>query len=185
MKTLLAASAMATVAAAAFANAPKNTASNTPPAADPNAGNAPAAGVAGTTATDKPKIKRSPGKIFEIRADVKKPEGRAIGGNLTNRSMYPFDKLEVGQSFGVSDKERDQLSSIVSNQNRAKGNQRKVVGPDGNPIPITVESKDANGNVIGTLPTGEFQMERIKEFSLVEADKDDPDGAKFRIFRDK
>lgn len=52
--------------------------------------------------------------------------GRAGG------SSYPFDSLEVGQAFGVKNKDKRSMSSIVSNQNKK----------------FRVQSKDANGNLV-------------------------------------
>lgn len=39
--------------------------------------------------------------VFEIEADVEMPT--IVRGRATKASIYPFDKLEVGQSFFVSD----------------------------------------------------------------------------------
>lgn len=120
-------------------------------------------------------------QITTIRADITIPEKKSKGGR-GSRSAYPFDKLEIGQSFGVANKTKKQLASIISNQNKR----------------FAVDKLDANGKPI--FRTIEIEVDGVKKshttenkvtepgrtFIAVEVDSEtDPDGAMVRIFRTK
>ena len=134
----------------------------------------------------KSKAGRKPGQttvapeLTGISAVVEMPAPPARS-NRGSKSAYPFDELEVGQSFGVKNKTRDQMQSIVSNQNKKHRVEKR--DENGNVVYKTTEAKDAEGNVT-RLPTDKPEMIDGKTFFAVEADpKKDPDGAKVRVFR--
>lgn len=150
---------------------------------------APATVSAGTTATAAAKpaeaVKaRVAVQIGNISNAVTIPTNIRAGGS-TNKSPYGFDKLEVGQSIPVLNKTKENLSSIVSNQNRRKENQRQKTNADGSLAFVQNEVKDASGTVVGHTP-GAAIMERIKEFVVWNTDPTtDPDKAMSRIGRTK
>lgn len=123
-----------------------------------------------------PKTTKPPGKRIEpvlsgIRDDVTMPERAA---NRGSKSLYPFETLRVGQSFGVLNKSAKQLSSIVSNQNRK---DPLPLLKDNQPVFKTVKQGDID------VPTGEPQRYK-REFIAVDVDKaKDPDKASVRVFR--
>lgn len=98
----------------------------------------------------------------------------------TNRggaAVYPFDTLaNVGDIFGVSDRNKKSIQSAVSNQNRKFKQQRK--GADGNVI------LDGKGK-----PTTEY----TRHFEVIEVDADIAaaikgtplEGSKVLVRRDK
>lgn len=152
---MLASTALAFALSAANKNAPAPAADagNTAPAAEPAKGKKP----------------RNIGIIGEISSDWKIPEGAKSQRGASNRSPYPFDKLEVGQSFPIDGKTRDEMSSIVSNQNRSKANNPTKKDANGQPVAVMQEVRDPAGNVIGSVPKpGEFETIRIKEFECYE-----------------
>lgn len=164
--------ATATAAAALFAvhaNAPKKT-----------------EGVAAAATADAAKTAapRVAPIIAAIRADIAIPAAKSI--NRGSKSPFPFDALEVGQSFGVGNKTAKQMSSIVSNQNRAKGNQTPRKDATGAIVMKMRDLTDAGGAVIGKVPTSEPETDWIKEFRAFDVDaKTDPDNASVRVFRIK
>lgn len=86
--------------------------------------------------------------------------------------------LEVGQSIGIANKTKAQISSKISKINNAADNVREIEVP-GEPV------TDLNGAVVGYgQPTK--RKENIKEFRAFDVDaKSDPDNATVRIFRYK
>lgn len=133
-------------------------------------------------AAKSPRAKAEAPQITELVSDM--PIPTITRGAVGSRSPFPFDTMEVGQSFGVSNKTAKQMSSIVSNQNRKASNYRNKVDAEGKEIltpatPIT----DANGNVVGQKP-GEPIKEQIKVWVVSEVDhKKDPAKARVRIWR--
>lgn len=92
-----------------------------------------------------------------------------------SKSAYDFSALTaVGMSIAVGNKTAAQLSSVISNANK------KAVKEG--PQPTTTDMKDANGNVVGTVP-GEPV---VPHYFAVDTDPaTDPDKATARIFRNK
>lgn len=101
-----------------------------------------------------------------------------------SKTIYPFEALtEIGMSFGVKNKTAEQLTSIISNQNRKLGAVKK--NADGSPVFKMQDMKDASGAVVGQVPTTEHDHEPQKHFFAVNVDKrKDPEGASVRVFRD-
>lgn len=149
------------------------------PAPAKNEANKPAAAKAASDKVAKPRVAA---EVTVISSAVPMPTSARASGN---RSPYPFHDLEVGGSFGVKNKTKDDLASIVSNQNRHKSNQQQAKNADGSPAFEMVPMKDANGAVVG-MTQGEPKMERIKEWIIADVDPNtDPDGASCRIWRRK
>lgn len=162
-KYLLLSSALATFA---FANAPAA------------ATDKPAAKKAGAPKADE----RVAASFTGVRTDIPMPAAK--------RSNSEFDKkiaeLEVGASFGLTNKTKEQMSSRLSKVHNHKDNQRPAVNADG--TPKTVAGKPivdpATGAVTGVEQTPVF--EKVKEFVMHNVDpKTDPDGATVRIWRNK
>lgn len=86
--------------------------------------------------------------------------------------------LEVGQSIGIANKTKEQISSKISKINNAADNTREIDVP-GEPV------LDMNGAVVGHGPATKHK-ETVKEFRAFNVDaKTDPDNATVRIFRYK
>jgi hypothetical protein len=68
--------------------------------------------------------------VTKIRADVPLPPKKS--GGRGGQTIYDFDKLEIGQSFGVVGKTIKGMASTVSSANKR----------------FTEEVKDAEGNVV-------------------------------------
>lgn len=105
--------------------------------------------------------------------------------NRGSTSQYPFAALTaVGMSFGVKNRTRKNMTSIVSNANR-KAPQVPKLDANNNPVFKTQEVKDAAGNVT-KIPTQEPETVGAVHYVAVEVDpKTDPDGASVRVFRDR
>lgn len=131
----------------------------------------------------KPKRENIVPVITDIVTDIPVPV--ISRGNAGSRSPFPFDTLEVSQSFGVTNKTAKQMSSIVSNQNRKTENFRHKTDEAGIPqfgasTPIT---DPTTGLITGSKP-GEPIMEQVKIFVVAEVDpKKDPAKARVRVWR--
>lgn len=115
--------------------------------------------------------------ITTISKEIPMPEKKGRG----SKSLYPFDDLEVGASFGVKNKTASGMASIVSNQNRLN----RVVKKDenGNTVFKTKELKGADGTKTH-VPTDKPEMIGTKRFVCSDVDpKTDPDGATVRVWR--
>lgn len=118
--------------------------------------------------------------ITKISADVAMPAniGKSQRGG---RSLYPFDDLEIGQSFGVMNKTQKQMASTVSAAN--KRHRTEVKDANGQTVFKTQDVKQADGSVVKT-PTLEAQTQPGRIFVAGDVDpKTDPDGASVRIWR--
>ncbi|HRQ13073.1 MAG TPA: hypothetical protein PK205_07190 [Promineifilum sp.] len=118
-------------------------------------------------------------QLTTISAAVAMPDRRSRGG----RSLYPFESLAVGQSFGVKNKTAKQIASVVSAANR------RGLAP----------KRDANGAIVykmqtiktadGTekqVPSQEPETFRQSHYIVADVDpKADPDGASARVWRDQ
>jgi hypothetical protein len=132
---------------------------------------------------------------FEIDNDVPVPAIKRAKGAATN-SKYPFDLLEVGQSFHIPAVagEKDmakKLASVVVMANRRFSsdipgefttrsfNRRIKLSPG-------VYQKDANGAEIFVTKTINIPKQTFtKHFAIRSVGADDKRGAGARIFRDK
>jgi len=85
-------------------------------------------------------------------------------------SIFPFDTLtNVGDAFGVKNRDAKSLSSIISNANR-KGMVNKT-DDAGNVIYKTIEMKNAEGVVVGRSPTTEPEKVAGKRFAAFDVAK--------------
>ena len=118
--------------------------------------------------------------IFSIRSDVTIPERKSKRGGI---AKYPFDLLNVGQSFGVIGKTAKSMSSAISAANKKAMVQ--ATNPDGTPAFEMRELKDADGNLVSAVPTTKKIMVAGKKFFAIDVDSAvDPDKATVRVFRE-
>lgn len=140
---------------------------------------------------------KKPVQTFEIESNVAIPTiKRGGGGNLTPRkSNYPFDKLEVGQSFHVpaTTEEPEPWKKMASNVSAANARSevevepkqqvvvertRVIKGADGKP------QKDAAGKIVREKYTETVPLtRRTKHFVARQVNKDDARGIGVRVFR--
>lgn len=136
------------------------------PVAVPEPAAVPAA--APTAKADKPKP-----EMTSIIDDFPLPTKRLSGGR-GGKTLYDFDKLEIGQSFGVKNKTVKGMASTVSSANER---YREVI-KDGEGKPVMIpDPKDATKQVEATRQT--------RKFICGEVDPKDPrnDGATVRVWR--
>lgn len=132
---------------------------------------------------------------YEIDTDVAMPTSLSRRGGGRRGSSYPFDALQVGQSFHVPatakmPKPAESLASTVT------GARAKYAEPTGNQKEHTVVeyqkgadgkgfAKDAEGKRIKIGETKEMRPEtRItRDFRIVAVDASDPRGPGARVFR--
>jgi hypothetical protein len=160
MKSRVLSAALATTALVAFANA---------------AAEAPKGGAKGG------KSNLPAPEITTVSSAVTMPVKVSNRGSAT---AYPFAALTtVGMSFGIKNRSRKNMTSIVSNANR------KALVPannaDGSPKFKTKELTGGDGTKT-VVPTDEREMVASAHYVAVDVDaKTDPDGASVRVFRDK
>jgi len=119
-------------------------------------------------------------QLTGISADVPMPTN-AGKSNRGGRSLYPFDELEVGQSFGVKNKTQKQLASTVSGAN--KRHRVEVKDANGQTVFKTQDVKQADGTIV-KQPTLDPQTAPGRIFVAADVDpKTDPDGASVRVWR--
>lgn len=117
-------------------------------------------------------------EITKVSAAVEMPKTTSNRGST---SQYPFDDLEQGQSFGVLNKTKKDMASIVSNQN--KKNKAKKLDENGNVVFTTKIVTGADGTKT-EVPTDKPEMISEKFFFVVDTDPaNDPDKASCRVFR--
>lgn len=87
-----------------------------------------------------------------------------------SQSLYPFDKLAVGEAFGVKNKTAANLSSIVSNANRK--NTRELKDAEGNTVYETKVLKGADGSETTVPDTSKPKREAVKHFYAIDVDGD-------------
>lgn len=120
-------------------------------------------------------------ELTKVRTDVVMPPVAARSAKRGIKSVYPFDALEVGQSFGVTNKTFKQLASVVSSQNR-KHLVHKT-DANGNVITRPVTAKTRDGQTVTTAGTKPV-MVATKRFVCAEVSpKSDPDKASVRVWR--
>lgn len=169
-KTMMVASMLASTAAVSFANkakpdeAPAGETTDTAPVA----------------ATETAKAARVAPEITPAKM-VTLPPRKAPRGS---KSAYPFDTLtEVGMSFGVKNKTRNNMNSIVHNANKAHLTDK--LDDTGAKVFKTTKSVDPTTNVTTMVPTTETEKVATKRFYAVDVDpKTDEDGASVRIVRE-
>lgn len=157
-----------------------------------------------TTETTEKKEK-PPVVLTAITTGIPVPTTRRRGSSTV--SIFPFDALEVGGSFGLIGRDARSMASVVSNANKRARIEKR--DEHGKLVYKTVATpkRDANGDVImkmievpnsmgGTVlvPTSEPEMDVTTEVVLEETKKflvqdvdplSDPDGATVRIWRVK
>jgi hypothetical protein len=143
---------------------------------------APFASDAAATTAEKPKRPKAPAPVIgEIANDIPIPAiVRAAPGS---KSPFPWDALEIGQSFPVMNKTPKQMSSIVSNQNRKDSNFRQKVDGEGKPIFKTVPVLDGEGKEVAGMTKQEPEMEQIKIFVVGEYKANPKAKAETRVWR--
>lgn len=118
--------------------------------------------------------------LTPIIADVPIPEV-ASRPRRGIKSVYPFDQLDIGQSFGVSNKTLKQIASVVSAQNRKHLVQK--LDDQGRPLTRPITAKTADGHTVTTAGTKPV-MVASKRFYAAEVDpKRDPAKATIRVWR--
>lgn len=155
--------------------------------------------TAKVTITEAGKAKLAPAAKIEIDDAVPMPEAKKPGGGPRG-SKYPFDALNVGQSFHVAATEEnpDPVTALASSLTGARRKyQEQVFNEDGSPKVETVKVKtyatDANGKRIKGedghwVVTGEATEPRnvtkqTRDFIAVAVGADDPRGKGARVFR--
>lgn len=132
--------------------------------------------------TDADSGKRVEPELTPITSDIPMPTPPR-GGRRGSVSLFPFDALQVGQSFGVKNKTLQQMQGVISNQNK-KGRTPKL-DENGNKVMKMTTAKNAEGQEI-QVPTNEPETVEGKRFFGIECDpKTDPEGATVRVFRQK
>lgn len=131
--------------------------------------------VAATTSAPAAKSK------FEIDDGVPMPTIKrgGVGG-----TVYPFDDLNVGQSFHVAATadRANPAKSLASTVSSATARYAvEAFNDDGSPKFETVEVKDEAGNVTGNEQRRVMNPTRV--FSVRTVGKDDPKGAGARVWR--
>lgn len=141
---------------------------------------------------------------FEIESGFPIPTVKRGGfpeGMQRNReSSYPFDKMEIGQSFhvAVTADEQEPWKKLASSVNAAnKRNEIQYIDPsNGQPVPeiktVKKLQKDASGKVVldangkkvsvATQEQG-FKMVPTKKFRAFKVGDTDPKGPGCRVFR--
>jgi hypothetical protein len=137
----------------------------------------PVAAVAGATAVEAPR--------FELDDNVPIPAIKR-GGSLTPRvSPYPFDTMNVGQSFHIAATEdvpnpSKKYASTVSSANARYSFEVKDAA--GAVVYENKVSKDENGNPVTTSVP---KLDYTKKFVIRSVDASDARGAGARVFRTK
>lgn len=127
---------------------------------------------------------------YAISADIPPPAKTRKPGR--SGSKYPFDKLEVGQSFHVSATAAvpDPFAAIASS---VTGARRRYSEPTGEMETVTVKTFEMeNGKRVKReghyVVTGSSQVEQekrrqVRDFMAAAVGADDPNGAGARIWR--
>jgi len=110
------------------------------------------------------------------------PDKRPSSGKRGGKSIYPFEKMEIGESFGVVGKTFKNVNSTVASANKRWAKPDKLVdlsNPDGTPKMIDVPVPGQPGV---TTPVRARGPERVFFASPVDP-KTDPDKAEVRVWR--
>lgn len=118
--------------------------------------------------------------ITALAADVPVP-AIAVKQRRGIKSQYPFADLEIGQSFGVTNKSYKQIMSVVSAVNRKHLVEKR--DENGNVMTIALKARDANGKLVETAGRKSI-MVPSKRFVCAEVNpKTDPAKASVRVWR--
>jgi hypothetical protein len=118
------------------------------------------------------KAKPPAAEVLEIVSNIAKP-----ASSKSDRSSYPFDKLEVGSSFGVKNRDKKSFNSILYMAHNRYA--EPVLNADGTPKMRTKKLKGGGTELVA-------ETKRTREFEAFDVDpKTDPQGASVRIFRNK
>lgn len=161
---------LAVLTATAFAN----------PAAAPAAtGAAPVKGKPGA----KPGAERVAPEFTPVSTAFALPAAKSGRGQKSELAKQ-LEVLEVGQSVGLKNKSKKQISSTLSKINNAESNLSQKTDANGNKLFKNGDAiKDAAGNVVSYQQVPD--MVQVKEFvahDRTAADKDEP-GVTVRIWR--
>lgn len=164
--------AIAVLAATAFAN----------PAAPAATGAAPATPVKNKPGA-KPGAERVAPEFTPVSAAFALPAATSGRGQKSELAKQ-LEVLEVGQSIGLKNKTKKQISSTLSKINNAESNLVQKTDANGNKLFKNGDAiKDAAGNVVSYQQAPD--MVQVKEFvahDRTAADKDEP-GVTVRIWR--
>lgn len=154
--------AMSTIAFAA-ADASKGANKPTPIASAPAPTPIPAGNDGSGAAAPAPASANASPTVTKIRADIPPPPKKS--GGRGGQTLYDFDKLEIGQSFGVVGKTIKGMASTVSSANKR----------------YTEVVKDTDGNEV--VVDGKKATKQTRKFvcGSVVATADDP--ATVRVWR--
>lgn len=144
---------------------------------------------------------------FEIEDDYEMPEETAIRRGGKRASKYPFDKLEIGQSFHIpkTDKMPDPVQAIASSITQARRRfSEPVFDTSGKPVMVNkkvktyalapdgkrVRQADNSWIVTGEAVITEQKTRQTRDFFAIPvgpgtAHPDDKKGAGARVFRKK
>jgi hypothetical protein len=91
--------------------------------------------LSAATKVGEPKPERTEKMSFAIETGIEMP--KTVRGGGVGNSIYPFDKLEVGQSFFVADKTAKAMAGTVSSatQRYAKETGKMRTNRKGNEVP--------------------------------------------------
>lgn len=146
-------------------------------AADKGAGANGTAGLPGST--EAPAVPAVAGAVLAVRkaGTFKAPVKTSKSGRGGGKSPYPFDQLEVGDSFGVVGKSKKNFNSIVYGANQRY--MEPVFEADGT-TPKMVSKTDRKTKIVSQVQA----MKPTRIFEAFDVDpKTDEDGASVRILR--
>lgn len=131
---------------------------------------------------------------FEIETVPMPTRTRNSGGGRGRAPLYPFDQLEIGQSFHVpkTDENPDPTAKLASSVSGARVRHSEETG-ETETVKVKVYQKDAEGNFVKgedgkrIVEREEEQTRpvrrRLREFTVFTVGEDDPRGPGARVFR--
>lgn len=144
----------------------------------------------------QPEANTSTGKTaFEIDDDVPLAEKRRGSLGQKRESIYPFDKLGVGQSFHVPvtadmPKPNRTLGSAVSNATKSYAVEDLDANGNKQYETVNVPVKGADGKIVKnpdgtdqTKPEQRVKMKNTRVFTVRAVDANDPRGEGARVYR--
>lgn len=156
----------------------------------------PVAPVAPVAAPAAPKVKPT----FSIASNIPVPTIQRGSGLVPRETIYPFNELEINQSFHVPATEENPTPHKTMASNVSAANKRSEVDyldpTTGQPVPVQVTKKtlqkdaegnaikDASGKKVYTQSTiVENKKVATKKFVARRVDATDPNGPGVRVFR--
>jgi hypothetical protein len=131
---------------------------------------------------------------YTLRNDIPPPP--VVAGKQRNRaSQYPFDTMEVNQTFHVpataeNDTPMDRVSSSVS---AARAKYSEEIPGEYEVKNVKTYQLDANGKrvkgpegkyiVLANVPTNVLKRRQVRDFLVRVVDASDPEGAGVRVWR--